>query len=110
MRISNDCLHQLHLHSWPGNIRELKNTIERAFFLAFKENEIKPEHLCLDIGQSGNNMHQPYKKIFKLKELEKEAIEKALQKTTSAKEVAEMLGISRSTLYRKMKQFNVKQQ
>jgi transcriptional regulator of acetoin/glycerol metabolism len=44
--------------------------------------------------------------MAKLKELEKETIEKVLQKSASIKEAAAILGISRSTLYRKMKQFN----
>jgi two-component system response regulator FlrC len=34
-------------HSWPGNIRELRNAIERATILVGSEQEIKPEHILL---------------------------------------------------------------
>jgi transcriptional regulator with PAS, ATPase and Fis domain len=106
LNISKDSVHKLQLYAWPGNIRELKNTIERAFFLAFRENEIKLEHIRIDNGFSEQSLRYSKDRMAKLKELEKETIEKALQTSASIKEAAAILGISRSTLYRKMKQFN----
>jgi transcriptional regulator with PAS, ATPase and Fis domain len=45
--IGRDALQILAQHSWPGNIRELRNVIERATILVGSEQEIKPEHILL---------------------------------------------------------------
>jgi transcriptional regulator with PAS, ATPase and Fis domain len=45
--LSRDALHILSQHSWPGNIRELRNAIERATILVGTEREIKAEHILL---------------------------------------------------------------
>jgi transcriptional regulator with PAS, ATPase and Fis domain len=48
--LSAQALHLLKTHSWPGNIRELQNVIERALILAEDERVIRPEHLLLGDG------------------------------------------------------------
>ncbi len=48
--LSAPALHLLQTHSWPGNIRELQNVIERALILAEEERVIRPEHLLLGDG------------------------------------------------------------
>ncbi len=101
--IAPDALEFLQSYSWPGNIRELKNVLERALILA------KGEHLELrhfpglrgpdDLsGQKG-----PSKNLIKIEEkLIKDTIDKFGGDTSKA---AKELGISRATLYRKLKKF-----
>jgi len=86
-------------HSWPGNIRELENSLEHAFILC-RQHTIMIEHLPPDLklldlaAQDGN--------YFKF-------ILKALKKTQWNKtKAARILGISRQSLYRKMKEHNIK--
>jgi DNA-binding NtrC family response regulator len=45
--LSAHALHLLKTHTWPGNIRELQNVIERALILAEDQQVIRPEHLLL---------------------------------------------------------------
>jgi transcriptional regulator with PAS, ATPase and Fis domain len=45
--LGREALRILAQHSWPGNIRELRNAIERATILVGSEQEIKPEHILL---------------------------------------------------------------
>ncbi|WP_237700158.1 transporter substrate-binding protein [Caldalkalibacillus thermarum] len=110
VQISSAAVHKLQLHSWPGNIRELKNVIELAFFLAYREKEVRPEHIYFDMEGIENLAAVPKNTTFKLKELEKETIERVLQESSSVCEAAKKLGISRSTLYRRIQQFNIKKQ
>lgn len=92
-------------YPWPGNIRELRNVVERAFLLARKDcSEIKLDHLPLsfknyDHPQQGTEAHS-------LKSLERQVIEQALQQTKSVTEASQFLGIARSTLYRKIKSYS----
>lgn len=108
IRIAREAIRLLERHAWPGNIRELKNTVERAFFLAFREKEIQKEHIHLDGGLRESSSPLETRRVAKLKEMEKETIMMALAKSSTIKEVAAQLGISRSTLYRKMKEFNLR--
>ncbi len=125
--------------SWPGNIRELKNAIERAVILT-DNNVIEPQHLPMEqyVDNSNNNnngckwetadngrkkavnnpdleiddMAPVNKQLFKimdtadrpLEELEHSYIQCVLKKTGGNKsEAADILGISRSTLWQKLK-------
>ncbi|MCX7996045.1 MAG: sigma-54 dependent transcriptional regulator [candidate division WOR-3 bacterium] len=91
-RLLKSTLDLLQDYSWPGNVRELKHVIERAAVLA-DTYYIKPEHLSL-----------PGIKIEPLKKLEDTEIKKALKECKgNISEAAKRLGISRSTLYRKLK-------
>lgn len=107
MKITNEALHKLHLHPWYGNIRELENVIIRAFFMAFHDKEININHIYLDI----ENMYDKNKleeiKTSKLKKTEKSIIQKEVMTSNSLKEASQKLGISRSTLYRKIKKYSI---
>ncbi|MCP4214002.1 MAG: sigma-54-dependent Fis family transcriptional regulator [bacterium] len=105
----------LEKHSWPGNIRELQNTVERAVLL-FDDTEIRPEHLrFLTNGNTGMNDCEKEKYLLKpgnihlpeepldLKALEEEIVRKALQKFDGNKtRTAEYLNLTRSALRSKM--------
>jgi len=106
--ITSEAIHNLQLHSWYGNIRELENTIARAFFMAFNEKEININHIHLDI----ENMYDKNKlediKTSELEKSEKSIIQKEVISSKSLKEVSQKLGISRSTLYRKINKYSIK--
>ena len=106
-------------YPWHGNIRELKNVINRAVLLAKSENissdnfpeEIRDFHF-LNTGMDQNGKISSGKPDLKLKdatqEAEKEVILKVLTKANFNKsEAARMLNIDRKTLYNKIKELNI---
>lgn len=86
-------------HDWPGNIRELQHTIEKAVILAEKD-KISTSDIIFS-----NEKEKTYTKITSsLCEIEKEIIESSIsQNKGNIKAAAEQLGISRQTLYNKLK-------
>jgi DNA-binding NtrC family response regulator/predicted hydrocarbon binding protein len=93
-------------YAWPGNVRELENWIEYAVVLAGEE-RILPEHLPLSMMQkpleqlSVNNLAQDLPTV---EELEKRYIQLVLDQTGGNKsEAARLLGLSISTLWRRLK-------
>lgn len=103
--LSAEALQALQQYSWPGNIRELRNVMERAFLLAKEEKAVDLSHLPSELqGRiEAVSFHSP----VNLKTIERETIEKALHETASISEAARILGITRSTLYRKMKNWKI---
>lgn len=95
-------------YDWPGNVRELKNMIKRAVLLCEGE-EIKCEHfpLLVQPGKEKEAIAGP-KAFPNLNELERVHIISALQRAEGVKKkAAELLGISRSTLDRKIEAHNI---
>ena len=92
---------KLENHNWPGNIRELQYTIEKAVILAEKD-VIKPSELFMHSDKTFS-----FDKVPNLKEVERKAILAAIsQNEENLTAAAEQLGISRQTLYNKLKRFN----
>ncbi|MHB8171684.1 MAG: sigma 54-interacting transcriptional regulator [Thermincolia bacterium] len=96
-------------YSWPGNIGQLENVLERALYLA-DGNMIQPEHLPADLLETKKEPHghkvRPLKEA--VRDLEKELIQEALQLTDNNKlTAAKMLGIPRATLYQRLKEFEL---
>ena len=88
-------------HAWPGNVRELENAVEYAL-LHSKNGVILPEHLPPDVRLPGQRELDPTAGL--LQSSEREAIRQALEMADgNRQEAARLLGISRATLYRKMK-------
>jgi DNA-binding NtrC family response regulator len=93
-------------YQWPGNVRELENIVERAVNLV-DGREIGPEILDISSGSEGvkvdvNRYGKP------LEELEKQAILNILEELKfNMSRSAKTLGISRATLYNKIKKYNL---
>ena len=100
-KISKDFLTALKKHTWKGNIRELRNVIERAIILS--DGELLPEQLPFDFvsGETATSS-------LELAEVEKHHIQKVLRLTKSNKaESARLLGIGLNTLYRKIQDYSL---
>jgi propionate catabolism operon transcriptional regulator len=109
--VLDDIVHLLEANEWYGNIREFENTMERMFayietpqhvtkkevILHLRE-AIEENHLLLDEVNFENSSYQEV-----IKDIEISKIKEVLEKTNgNKKEAAEILGISRSTLWRKL--------
>lgn len=93
---------KLERYDWPGNIRELQHTIEKAVILAEK-NVIRAADLFIRPGKSVSFSDAP-----NLGEVERKTIEAAItQNDGNLTAAAEQLGVSRQTLYNKLKRFNL---
>jgi two-component system, NtrC family, response regulator len=97
---------KLQRHNWRGNVRELRNVLERACILA-EDETLRIEHLPLDIQFETWNPHQSAPS-FAISEMEKQHIQKVLAYTEGNKtKAAELLGIGLTTLYAKIKEYNL---
>lgn len=91
-------------YGWPGNVRELKNTIFKIS-ASGQHDLIQPEHLPVKILQPGENAGGDESELS-LAEIEIGHIQKVLRRTAQNLTLAaEILGISRSSLYRKIKEW-----
>ncbi len=107
-------LEALQKHDWPGNVRELKNVIERAILLETTD-KIGLSSTIIDTHEFGEYEDEHFLeanqriKDFSLVKAEKELIAKALQETCWQKtQAAALLGITRATLYAKVRQYDIK--
>lgn len=101
LALSEKAMPALLSYSWPGNIRELEHTIERGVILA---------DTIIDINDLAIQSHQSASIISSLNvnDVEKDVIQKALTKCSgNLSKTAIELGMGRSTLYRKMKKYNL---
>jgi transcriptional regulator with PAS, ATPase and Fis domain len=104
VKISPDFLKALEVHHWKGNIRELKNVIERAIILTDGD-ELNVNSLPLEF-----NMHQNFGIVgaFEMSVIEKHHIQKVLSHTSGNKtEAARLLNIGLTTLYRKIEEYHL---
>ena len=93
-------------HHWPGNIRELKNVMERSVILA-TGNELTTDLLPFEIQQQLSNEGSALS-AFSLQAVEKLQIQKVLNYTGGNKtEAAKLLGIGSATLYRKIEEYKL---
>ena len=108
-RLSADALRILLNYPWPGNVRELENTIERALVLCRGE-EITPNDLPVHLTASKpqvSGLEHALLRRRSLADLEREYIRLALEFTEGKKkEAADILGIDRKTLYRKLEEYD----
>ena len=108
--ISEDAMSRLVAYDWPGNVRELENAIERAIALGSGP--------ILHVGDLPTNLHHSSgerlpqnDEVLPLDELERRAILGALREAGGDKLIAaRLLGIGKTTLYRKLKQYESKEQ
>lgn len=108
-RLSEDVVQRLTEHSWPGNLRELEQTITAAVILSageIVELEDLPDSLTLDRTQA---LSAAADRHWTLAELEERYIREILQRSGGNKsEAARQLGIHRKTLHRKLREFAAK--
>jgi transcriptional regulator with PAS, ATPase and Fis domain len=102
---SRDAIDELMLYEWPGNVRELENAVERAVVVG-KSRKIIPDDLPI--------FHPEHKAFYaenSLKEIEKGRITRILENNSwNISKSAGILGIDRSTLYSKIKRYNIHKQ
>jgi DNA-binding NtrC family response regulator len=104
VKLNSSAVESLMNYYWPGNIRELKHTIEKAVILCDSE-AIKPEDLALNISRY-NNSDITFNISFE--EAEKKIILTALTKHRwNISEASKELNIGRQTLYRKIKKYDL---
>ncbi len=99
-------------HDYPGNVRELENAVERAVGLVesdtITEKELPAEMTQPKMLQAGAVFAEGYSDDWTLEQVEREHIRRVLRRHSgNASEAAKSLGISRSTLWRKMKQYRL---
>jgi transcriptional regulator of acetoin/glycerol metabolism len=93
-------------HRWPGNIRELEHAIEHAFVLV-KGDSIRPEHLPPELTLASQTDSLPAH-LAPINRSEREIILRSLDENNyDRSRTAKQLGISRSTLWRKMKRYRI---
>jgi PAS domain S-box-containing protein len=115
-KISREVINAFMEYPWPGNIRQLKNVLERMFILSggdILESSDLPKELTAN-GKSGRPLPEPDGKSRRLPasmpdelaEIEKNMIREALKQGGSIRKAAKLLGITPSSLYRRMSKFN----
>ena len=114
--LSDDAVKRLKSFSYPGNIRQLKNIVERAVLMSGKsvitaeDIELPAEHSTLLTPNSTlNTQHSTLNTISTLEEQERTAIENAMKEYDgNLSKVAEALGLSRGALYRRLEKYNLR--
>ena len=105
--ISEEAMRTFMAYDWPGNVRELENAVARA--VAHTSGPL------IHVGDLPSSLHYPpvekaavKDEILPLEELERRAIVRTLRETNGDKATAaKLLGIGKTTLYRKLKQYDV---
>jgi DNA-binding NtrC family response regulator len=111
-RFSDEALRALLTYDWPGNVRELETCVERACL-----SSTGPTIGLLDLPPSisgvvtTTKIHFPNIRVVPLSELEKRSIRETLQQVRGNKlAAAKLLGIGKTTLYRKLRQYESEDQ
>ena len=100
--ISREAMDEMMIYDWPGNIRELENAIERAVVVG-RQREILPENLPIFCHEPA-----PAIRAHSLKDVEKTHIQRVLAENQwNIARSAKILGIDRSTLYSKIKRYDI---
>ncbi|MCC7175601.1 MAG: sigma-54-dependent Fis family transcriptional regulator [Bryobacterales bacterium] len=123
--LTHECLDAMLSYDWPGNVRELENCIQRMVAInsgpllhtadlpSALQNALearRPAHLTAAAAAGHGTAAQPYIQmpLFSLTEMEKDAIIRALEYTRGDRAMAaQLLGIGRTTLYRKLKEYRL---
>jgi DNA-binding NtrC family response regulator len=109
-RLTREAMNLLTAYPWPGNVRELRNALERAVTLA-RGGEIAVGDLpprMRDAEGIVDRVSDASRRALPLRELEREYILEVLRQTGGNKSrTAEILGLDRKTLYRKLEEYRV---
>ncbi len=105
--LTEDAMRRLMAYDWPGNVRELENTIERAVALGSGP-FLSVNDLPTSLQYPTTDRAPEKEEVLPLDELERRAILSTLRQTGGDKQAAaRMLGIGKTTLYRKLKQYQI---
>jgi PAS domain S-box-containing protein len=111
VKIQDAFLEKIKCHSWPGNIRELENALERAMIRSGPQGLLTPELLDFSFAPQPARPLQLESKpveIVSLRDSEKRLISEALTfYEGNIQKASTKLGIGRNTLYRKMKEYDI---
>jgi len=114
--VGQDALQKLAGYSWPGNVREMENVLERALVRARGAHHLAAEHIELPVNGIRHGVARGREASFRaepagsgrLRDMEKRTIAEALSACRgNIKQTAARLGIARNTLYRKMQEFEL---
>lgn len=107
-RISKKASQMLVAYHWPGNIRELKNIVERAIILSSEDRKIRQEHLALSAAQlkSDPGFSLSFTEQPTLDEIEKQYLSILLQRYSGHRsKIAGILGVSERSVYRMVEKY-----
>ena len=114
-KVTEDGLEQMKAYSWPGNIRELKNFIERINIMSDREDidaEVIEQHLGTDRAEAKSEALEPFRDmgLNEAKEsFERQYIEmKLAEQGNNISRTAEALGIYPSNLHGKLRKYGIK--
>ena len=107
--IDPDCMRLLEAYEWPGNVRQLNNTIQRAVLMS-EGKVLSCDHLPTNFTPRKVENPKIYFELgTPLDEVEKELLTWVLESTNDNRtQAAELLGISRRSLYSKLEKYNLK--
>ena len=109
---ADEAMRLMQMYSWPGNVRQLENVVERAVVLS-KNHRVAPEDLPEEVARAGEPAAgdgglRPLKEA--LERPEQEIILRALRACHGSRQAtAQALGINRTTLYKKMKRYGIEE-
>ena len=108
--ISPEAMRLLRCYAWPGNIRQLKNLMERLV-VTVKDTSVQPEHLPEEIQVSKEDARTMVVALgTQIKDIEREAIRRTLAEVTNHREkAAKLLGISLRALQYKIKEYGIRE-
>jgi DNA-binding NtrC family response regulator len=105
--ISEDAMRTLQAYDWPGNVRELRNVLERALLLT-RGDTLEARHLRFAFASPASAEAPADDGIVSLEEMERRHIARALEaENGNVDRTARVLGISRSSLYQKIKGYGL---
>ncbi len=112
LHLDEDALRALEAYPWPGNVRELHNVVQRAVVVCEGEvirREHFPSRITASLPRAPVESEPLRPASARLEDLEREALKRALERSGgNVAEVVRELGIGRTTVYRKMKQYNLR--
>jgi two-component system, NtrC family, nitrogen regulation response regulator NtrX len=106
-KFSDEAVRRLQARPWPGNIRELRNAVERVLILASGKKVAAEEIDQLLPGTMGPNGESPSLEDFKLEAEKKFLVQQLRQHDWNLSETARAIKIPRSNLYKKMERFGL---
>lgn len=105
-KIRDEVVRVLMNYSWPGNVRQLQNVLERTINIA-PDDELTANLLPEEITTSPKAAPHIQGSSYDIKDIERQMIESMIKSRASKSEIAKKMNISRSTLYRKLERYGL---